>query len=353
MKKILTIICLAISTVFAQESEFKVIQSEKLKIKYDQTNYGVFPAGEGKMTGILYDPGANLIFNLYDANAKLIGSTTADLSGITPNPMFEKILKVGESTYWFYSIHDKDAETHKLYAQKLDLAEGKFSGTPVTLIETTKLDGTGDFNFFNKYHKMGKYGIMLSGAGDVLLISYRKFPENTDDSQSYLTHGLHVFNTSMEKMWGRDYKLPYTEEFSDATAYAVDSKGNAFIVMKVYEETVKEADGRRRLYHTEILGTDGKSEKLTVLNMKMDGKIINTVSIIQDPSGKVICAGFYSAQPRESVTEGAFMTQLDLTQSAKAKEQMKFYPYTAELKKGSRRRESVPEIEEPKGCEEA
>ena len=321
------------SWVLAQQNDFTLVTSEEYILKSDPTDYGVFPANDGKSTNISYDPGVAITFHMFDQNAKLTGTTTADISAMSSKNLSERMLRVGEHTYWFYSFHDKEAEIHQLFAQKLDLAEGKFSGEPKKLLETKKLDGRNDFNYFNKFHKAEKYNFNLSSNGGLLMIACRYLPEIPDDSKSNLAYGFYVFDASLEKKWGKEIKCPFTEEFSEAAGYAVDSKGNAFMYTKIFEETVKAADGKRRAYHYEILGTDGKGDAFTVMNLKQDGKYINTLSMNENKEGKMICAGFYSNQARESVTDGAFMTVLDLSTNSSAKDQMRFYPYTEEVAK--------------------
>jgi hypothetical protein len=47
------------------------------------------------------------------------------------------------------------------------------------------------------------------------LVSYKLFPEERNDKKNYDKIGFHVFDDKMNKLWGAEYTMPYTEAIMD------------------------------------------------------------------------------------------------------------------------------------------
>lgn len=46
---------------------------------------------------------------------------------------------------------------------------------------------------------------------------------------------MFVFDETMSKLWGGEFTMPYTEAIMDNSDFSVDSKGNAYLLSKVYD----------------------------------------------------------------------------------------------------------------------
>lgn len=159
---------------------------------------------------------------------------------------------------------------------------------------------------------MGPYEITLSENQTNLLLTYRLVPEKRNDKESTDIIGMYVFDNGMNKVWGKEVKMPYTEAKMDNMSYAVTEDGKVYLLAKVYEGDSPE-EGRRRKepnYHFEVLIYDGKSDKAEKLEVKLNGFVPRSLSIFETPKGEILLTGFYAKDLRKPA-DGAFVLELD------------------------------------------
>src|SRR5690606_8724765 len=63
-----------------------------------------------------------------------------------------------------------------------------------------------------------------------IMVQYRLKPETKRDAKSYDELGFHVFDKSMNPIWGGEYKMPHTEAEMNNIAYTVTSKGIVYMI---------------------------------------------------------------------------------------------------------------------------
>jgi len=221
--------------------------------------------------------------------------------------------------YMFYSTWDKAREKEQLFVDEIDITSGTFADDPILLIEANKIVGDLVSTGFYKFSTANKYDFHFSIDTSVMLVTYRKPPRTRDDSKNRDRLGFFVFDKDLNLFWGDEFRMPYTEKMMDNTDFMVDSKGNAYLLCKVYEGRRTERDEDNPNYHYEILkfGKDYTEPKQIVINL--DDKFINDLYISEDLSGGLICAGYYRTVYKSSNkgmygfynTDGAFIVKIN------------------------------------------
>lgn len=103
------------------------------------------------------------------------------------------------------------------------------------------------------------------------------------DAKNYDVLGFYVFNASMEKQWGGEVKMPYTEKQMNNLAYGVNKDGNAYMLAYINESKTFEL-----LNITPDL-------KIKANKIDIDGKLVFQELRLQESSdGNLTCIGYYA-----------------------------------------------------------
>jgi hypothetical protein len=115
-----------------------------------------------------------------------------------------------------------------------------------------------------------------------VLIQYRLYPEEKRDALNKDVLGFYVFNEDMESVWGKEVTMPHTEAEMNNLAYTVDSKGVAYMLSFLREKK-----------QFEWITIDNGDLTNNVLDVDAD-VTVQKFNLIEDKSGKVVCAAFYA-----------------------------------------------------------
>ena len=252
----------------------------------------------------------------------------------------------------FYSTWDKAAEKEHLFADKIDLATSTFADNPKELIVAEKLTGTLEVLGLYKFATRDKYQFNFSDDSSKLLISYRKFNDIKDDTKSKDVLGFYVFDTDLNLIWGDEFRMPYTEKIMDNEGFAVDSKGTAYLLSKVYEGKRTEKIGDDPNYHYEVMKFGKGYTEPRQIKINLDDKFINDLYLCENPGGEMICAGFYRSLSRivkkgsyeEMNSDGAFLVKINHNDSL-YKIQKGYYEFPAEILMEFEKSSTVNKIE--------
>ena len=146
----------------------------------------------------------------------------------------EILVDFNKNYYWLRSDWNKDAQKELLYATKVDVKKGRLEDRNQKLIEADKMGAAGYQTIgLYSYKKIGKYDFNFDAGHTKLLVSYRRVPESRKDKNSFDKLGIHVFDENMQKIWGNEFTMPYSEKRMDNEDFAVDINGNAYLLAKV------------------------------------------------------------------------------------------------------------------------
>ncbi len=227
------------------------------------------------------------------------------------NFVIELITDLQGKYYVFYSYWD--GENEQLFAREIDFEAGTFIGQGRKIISVKeKLTGTLGRSGFFSMSVSDKYDFYVSSNESTLAIQYRFKPEFKDDSKNYDMIGLHIFEPSLNEIWTKKVKMPYTEKKMNNLDYSVDSKGNAYIVTSVYnDDTTKERKkgSDEPNYHLEILKISS-SGKIVSTPVELVGNFVKTIVLNESPKGYMTCAGFYNIGKNAANADGVILFKL-------------------------------------------
>jgi hypothetical protein len=238
-----------------------------------------------------------------------------DLPEATKNFNSEKAIDFNNGNYyWLHSDWDKSNEREFLYYDKIDVSSGKISEANHKIIETSKIAGLSASRGFYSFKTTNKYQYDYDAEQKKLLISYRLYPEEKNDKKNYDKIGLIVFDENMNKLWGGEFKMPYTEAIMDNSDFSVDSKGNAYLLAKVYDnDSRKEKDKStgKPAYHFEVFKFTKDSKKIIIAPVSIDDNYIKETTLIENTMHEMIIACTYSKKSKGNGTDGIFLAALD------------------------------------------
>lgn len=240
---------------------------------------------------------------------------TIQLPELTKNFNSETVVDFGANYFWIHSDWDKKDEIESLYYDKIDLVSGKITESNKKLFDAEKISGSGArMTGFYQYKMTDKYNFEFDADHTKLLVSYRLAPEEKNDKKSYDKLGFYVYDDQMNKIWNNEFTMPYTEQIMDNIDFSVDSKGNAYMLAKVYEsEKRKEVDKEtgRAGYHYEVLKFSKDNKKIINTTITIDDFFIKEASLIENTAHDIVIACTYSKKAKSNGTDGVFLALMD------------------------------------------
>ena len=238
-----------------------------------------------------------------------------ELPEATSNFNSEKVTDFNSTNYyWMHSDWDKDSKVEWLYYDKIDVVSGKLTSPNTKMFETTKLTGDLTASGFYQFKIQNKYQFNYDADHKKLLVSYRLWPEEKSDKLNYDKIGLQVFDENLNKLWGGEFTMPYTEQIMDNSDFSIDGNGNAYMLAKVYDsEKRKEKDKEtgKPGYHFEVLKFIKGNKKIISATISLDDYFIHETSLIENLQHEMLIACTYSKKSKGTGTDGVFLASLD------------------------------------------
>lgn len=220
--------------------------------------------------------------------------------------------------YWLHSDYDKGAKQETLYYDKIDVKGGKIAKSNNPLFSTTKVAMDAftaliPFNFHSyvapsSFKSSFKYQYNYDADRKKLLVTYRLEPEFRNDKINYDRIGFQVFDEHLNKIWGAEFKMPYTEAIMDNMGFSVDVKGNAFMLAKVYDsDSRKEKENGSAAYHYEVFKFTKGNKDIAISKIPVGNNFIKEADLIENSNHDMIVACTYSKKVKGSGTDGIFL----------------------------------------------
>lgn len=341
--------------------EFKVVMGPLHEFPKKCEDLGYLGNMKEGILQISLDRKANILIQRFSTD-KLAptGLVRIDISEMPDRFVPDQFTWFGGNLYMFYSTWDKDAGKEHLFADRISLGDGKFANQPIGLIEADKIAGTLAATGFYKFATANKYRFDFSVDSSKMLVSYRKYTDIKDDAKSKDVLGFFVFDQDLKLIWGDEFRMPYTEKIMDNDDFAVDSKGTAYLLSKVYEGKRAEKAGDEPNYHYEILKFGQGFTELKQIKIRLDDKFINDIYLAENMQGEMICGGFYRTVFK-SVSkgiihglnvDGAFLVKIDQNDSL-YKLQKGYYEFPSEILSEFEKRSTANAVERKDKKDEA
>ncbi|MCG8577159.1 MAG: hypothetical protein MI810_19915, partial [Flavobacteriales bacterium] len=114
------------------------------------------------------------------------------------------------------------------------------------------------------------------------MISYRCTPVNKDANVNHDIIGFYVFDEDMNKIWGDEVEMPYTEKEMNNIAYTVGSNGDAKMLIT-----------NRVTSEYELITVSGGKLSTSNLNLSAE-QLVRNMKFAEDDKGNFVCGGFYA-----------------------------------------------------------
>ncbi len=115
-------------------------------------------------------------------------------------------------------------------------------------------------------------------------------------------------------MWGSEFTMPYTEAVMENSDFTVDSRGNAYLLTKIYDsDSRKERDKATGApaYHYEVLKFTKESKKIITARISTDDYFIRESSLVENTLHEIIVACTYSKKSKGWSADGIFLATFD------------------------------------------
>ncbi len=236
------------------------------------------------------------------------------------NYVVEGIEQLQDKYYLFYSHWTgRKTEREQLFYREINFETGEFKGKAIKLMDIEgKLAGTLTSTsgvlapFVFRVGVIDKFDFSKSLDESKILVQYRKKPAERNDKRNHDIIGIEVFDASLNKIWSREYTMPYTERRMGLEDFAVDSDGSGYILTKVYKDDSNKERKRRKdqeaNYGMELFRLSARSSEIEITKVDLNDKFINGISLFESFDGYMICSGFYSNGQNKTLNnaEGIF-----------------------------------------------
>ncbi len=220
--------------------------------------------------------------------------------------LYEGAVQSKEKVSILYSIYDKSKKTNELYARDLDFKIGNFNGPGYKLLTA---EG-----------EMSKYGdrFQLNSSFDstMFTVRYRLKPEKVNDDKNYDKIGLFVFryDNGLKLVGGKTHTMPYTEAKMDELGFTVDSRGNTYLLAKVYEgekKRVKDDEGFV-LYTLEMIKFDVATQEMTKSKLVLPERHIASIDLKETNDQQMLAVGYFANGSRKEIgVDGVFFAKVN------------------------------------------
>ena len=229
----------------------------------------------------------------------------------------ESVLEFEGRYYLFYSQFNKSLKLEQLFFKEIDFKvlsieqNGHLIASVAGSIVKIAENSYNDYKSILTKGSLSKFQFSKSLDNSKLLVVYRKTSKVKKDSKSKDVFGVLVLDEKIKQIWKHESEMPYTEKMMDNITHKVDDNGNVFMVIRVYNENASKKDiEKKRNHKMRVLKIESKTSKVKVSEINLEGKLINTISLVQDKGGNMNCVGFYSNTGSELSSEGLFIFKL-------------------------------------------
>ena len=313
--------CLLSSLTYGQSSKFTFKLGSEYELPRKTVDLAFFGSDKDGIINLSMKKDELNVIRFDPSSLTQTDDKVLPLDEKTKNFNSEEVISFKNGNYfWIHSDWDKDNEKELLYYDKIDVANAKITASNVKINETTKIKGGGGgfqgFVFGVSTKVTDKYQYNFSADGKKVLISYKLMPDSRRAKDTYDKIGMVVYDDNLNKLWGGEFTMPYTEAIMDNSDYSIDSKGNAYMLGKVYDsekrrERDKETD--KPAYHYEVLKFSKDSKEISHTTIDIGDYYIKDASLIENSLHEMIIACTYSKKAKGDGTDGIFLSTLDAT----------------------------------------
>lgn len=198
----------------------------------------------------------------------------------------QSVMKMKGKLYYIYASYDKKGKFNTIYSREINTDDLSL-GTEMMLFKSEKKiipsGATGGVGFMGMAIGGTMIKVFKSFDESKILLCYRNAPKERDDRINFDVLGFHVFDANLEKQWGGNIKMPYTEKVMNNLAYGIDKDGNAYMLAYITEKKNFE------------LFSISESQELTTHELDVEGSLFfKKMNLYENADGNLVVAGLYS-----------------------------------------------------------
>ncbi|MBL7771623.1 MAG: hypothetical protein JNM95_02030 [Chitinophagaceae bacterium] len=206
----------------------------------------------------------------------------------------------------YFLTREDSKKTEGMSAIEFDPQTLTFSKNKIPLFQSS--DKVYNWSFF-RFGQEEADECLVSENNTRIGLIYRLKPESRREKVNYDIIGMNVFDENMQKVWTREYKMPYTEAVMDNESYAVTNDGKIYLLAKVNLDKEDRVKGEAK-YNYELLVYDGQHEQPDVIKIDLDKIIPSSFNLFETKTGEMMLSGFYSRLNQTGI-DGAYVLQID------------------------------------------
>jgi hypothetical protein len=274
------------STIWAQKlsKDFKVSRTSPYAV-VDAGSKKYFSVGNDQSLSVKTRSGVVTLQKFDIATKKEVAREVhADFPKYTKE---QQILQVEGHIYFISEAYDKKSKTFTVSAREIN-SDDLSMGDLTTLFTTDRpvVGAVASFGTVQMFSfgppRANKFEVISSFDGSKILIRYRLKPASRKDSENYDELGFYVFDNKLNKLWGKEQKMPYTEKEMNNLAYTVASDGTAYMLALVRESK-----------SVELMTITENDFSTKPLDINKD-LVFQKFDLREDDEGNIACVAFYA-----------------------------------------------------------
>ena len=294
MKKLLIGLTLLLPIIGIGQVKFSEDFTVELSRPFDVVDAAFkeyFPVNNGTQVLSVKASNEGVMLQLFDVNGmrELGRSETKDFQKYAK---FIDIIYVNDDNFFFiYEVFHKEERTFSVYKRKITI-EDLSIGKAEKLFTTSRTVGTslGNGYLFTdmpKFNWLGlpikrKFYVNQSFDKSKIMISYRLKPLNLKDVDNKDVLGMFVYDQGMERLWGKEIKMPYSEAVMNNLAYGVGNRGYGLLM-------IRKNDTKKY----ELLGFSDEDNYSLDLDIETD-LMFQKFEVREDEEGNFLFSGMYA-----------------------------------------------------------
>lgn len=349
-------------SIFAQKAgPYVVKSSEEFESPKRHEIMDPVPYGKDGIIQVNAKKSESFSFQLFSNDLKFIKENTVNTeTKLNEHTSYDRFFKFKNKTYLFVRDVNKEAHTEGISALEFSPKDLDFTGSSKGLFQSSDkvrtLGGSGvsALGYFYVKGYTGAYTFDVSNDATKFLYSYSLVPKEKKDKLNKDIIGLYAFDENLNKLWGGEYEMPYTEAIMDNLGYTIADDGKVYLLAKVFENDDRKAATKDGVpnYHFEILIYQKDSKTPKSVEIKIDNYFPKEAYIYEGNNHNIVIAGFYGKAANKPV-DGAYMVKLDVEKATVSKVNGGYFEIPSEIIKAftSEREKRKLEKKEDKDAE--
>jgi len=122
--------------------------------------------------------------------------------------------------------------------------------------------------------------------------------------------GCTVLNNEMKVLWNNIIEIPYPDHLFSIKDYSISSKGDLYVLGKLYEEKGSDIKRKQINFKYQIIGYKNFGKEKVIYDVELSDKFITDMKITINNDDDIICAGFFSNELEYNV-DGTYFLKID------------------------------------------